>query len=276
MKLKLVEPLRDLYKDEVRAVARALGVRVSERQPFPGPGLAVRAVGEVTPDRVALVRGASAIVEEEIQAAAGRGLMPLPWQYFAVLLPVQTVVDHGGQWTHREWRVLKYLGVETKIVANDTRVSELDGLDGLVLSGGAPRVGVDPGKMGRNGEYLDAFDAPILGICAGHQFMAKHLGGDAAPAKVPEFGKSVVEIHQPDVLFQGLPNRFEVWESHNDEVTILPRDFVALASSQNCDVQAMRHRDRPLFGLQFHPEVEDTQFGADIFRNFLKLCENPK
>jgi len=95
MKLKLVEPLRDLYKDEVRAVARALGVRVSERQPFPGPGLAVRVVGEVTPERVALVRGASAIVEEEIQAAAGRGLMLLPWQYFAVLLPVQTVGVHG-------------------------------------------------------------------------------------------------------------------------------------------------------------------------------------
>jgi len=95
MKLKLVEPLRDLYKDEVRAVARALGVRVSERQPFPGPGLAVRVVGEVTPDRVAIVRGASAIVEEEIQAAAGGSLMPLPWQYFAVLLPVQTVGVHG-------------------------------------------------------------------------------------------------------------------------------------------------------------------------------------
>lgn len=95
MKLKLVEPLRDIYKDEVRAVARALGVRVSERQPFPGPGLAVRVIGEVTPDRVDLVRGASAIVEEEIQAAADRGHLPLPWQYFAVLLPVQTVGVHG-------------------------------------------------------------------------------------------------------------------------------------------------------------------------------------
>jgi len=93
--LKLVEPLRDLYKDEVRAAARALGVTVSERQPFPGPGLAVRVIGEVTPDRVDLVRGASAIVEEEIRAAAGRSLMPLPWQYFAVLLPVQTVGVHG-------------------------------------------------------------------------------------------------------------------------------------------------------------------------------------
>jgi len=95
MKLKLVEPLRDLYKDEVRAVARTLGVRGAERQPFPGPALAVRVIGEVTPERVALVREASAIVEDEIQAAASRGLMPLPWQYFAVLVPVQTVGVHG-------------------------------------------------------------------------------------------------------------------------------------------------------------------------------------
>jgi len=95
MKLKLVEPLRDVYKDEVRAVARALGVRVAERQPFPGPGLAVRVVGEVTPEKVGLVREASAIVEQEIETAAEDGRFPRPWQYFAVLLPVQTVGVHG-------------------------------------------------------------------------------------------------------------------------------------------------------------------------------------
>ena len=95
MKLRLFEPLRDLYKDEVRATARALGIRVAERQPFPGPGLAVRIVGEVTPERVAIVREASAIVETEIQAAAASGAMALPWQYFAVFLPVQTVGVHG-------------------------------------------------------------------------------------------------------------------------------------------------------------------------------------
>ena len=95
MKLKLVEPLRDIYKDEVRALARALGVRVAERQPFPGPGLAVRVVGEVTPDRVGLVREASAIVEHEIEAAAKEKRLTLPWQYFAVLLPVQSVGVHG-------------------------------------------------------------------------------------------------------------------------------------------------------------------------------------
>ena len=95
MKLKLVEPLRDLYKDEVRAVARALGVRVAERQPFPGPGLAVRIIGEVTPEKAATVRAASAIVEHEIEAAAKENRVPLPWQYFAVLLPIRTVGVHG-------------------------------------------------------------------------------------------------------------------------------------------------------------------------------------
>lgn len=183
------------------------------------------------------------------------------------------VVDNGGQWTHREWRVLKYLGADTQIVANDTPPEKLKDVDGLLLSGGAPRVGIDPGKMGRNGEYLEELDVPILGICAGHQFMAKHFGGDAAPSAVPEFGKAVLTVSQPDVLFEGLPSTFEVWESHNDEVSALPKGFVALASSPNCRIQAMRSTERPLFGLQFHPEVENTQFGYDIFRKFLKVCE---
>ena len=95
MKLKLVEPLRDLYKDEVRQVARVLGVTVSERQPFPGPALAVRVMGEVTREKVALVREACSIVEEEIEKAAKAGDMPLPWQYFAMLLDTKSVGVQG-------------------------------------------------------------------------------------------------------------------------------------------------------------------------------------
>ena len=97
MKLKLVEPLRDLYKDEVRKVARVLKLPVSERQPFPGPGLAIRIIGEATPERTEIVREACDIVEKEIEAAAEKGLMEMPWQYFAVLLPVKSVGVHGDK-----------------------------------------------------------------------------------------------------------------------------------------------------------------------------------
>ena len=95
MRLKLVEPLRDLYKDEVRKVARALKMEVAEKQPFPGPALAIRVMGEPTRESVAIVREACAIAEEEIEKAAAEGKMKLPWQYFAVLLPVRSVGVQG-------------------------------------------------------------------------------------------------------------------------------------------------------------------------------------
>lgn len=97
MGMTLVEPLRDLYKDEVRDVARILGVKASERQPFPGPALAVRCLGEVTPDNVAVVREACFIVEDEIRKAVDAGKMDAPWQYFAVLLPSKSVGVQGDR-----------------------------------------------------------------------------------------------------------------------------------------------------------------------------------
>ncbi len=99
MKLKLIEPLRDLFKDEVRRVGRDLGMpaEVLERQPFPGPGLAVRILGEVTPERVAILQEADAVCAEEIRRA---GLTTKLWQSFAVLLPVKTVGVMGDQRTY--------------------------------------------------------------------------------------------------------------------------------------------------------------------------------
>jgi GMP synthase (glutamine-hydrolysing) len=101
-RLTLVEPLRDLYKDEVREVARYLGIAGSDRQPFPGPGLAVRVGGEVTAERVELARVANRIVEEEVDRAVADGSLPRPWQYFAVLLPVRTVGVTGDNRVYGE------------------------------------------------------------------------------------------------------------------------------------------------------------------------------
>ena len=95
MEMKLCEPIRELYKDEVRSLAEFLKVSVAHRQPFPGPGLAVRVMGEATPERTEVVRQACHIAEEEMELASERNKMELPWQYFAVLIPVKTVGVQG-------------------------------------------------------------------------------------------------------------------------------------------------------------------------------------
>ena len=95
MEMELHEPLYDLYKDEVRAVARHQGIEVAERQPFPGPGLAVRVIGELTPERVMIAREACHIMETEVHKAVEAGQMEAPWQYFAVLTNTPTVGVQG-------------------------------------------------------------------------------------------------------------------------------------------------------------------------------------
>ena len=95
MEMKLCELIREIYKDEVRSLAEFLKVSVAHRQPFPGPGLAVRVMGEATPERTEVVRQACHIAEEEMELASERNEMELPWQYFAVLIPVKTVGVQG-------------------------------------------------------------------------------------------------------------------------------------------------------------------------------------
>lgn len=185
------------------------------------------------------------------------------------------VIDNGGQWTHKEWRTLKYIGVETRIIPNTTRFKELidEEVDGLVLSGGAPRIGLE-NKLGNCAEYLEKASFPILGICAGHQFMARYFGGNAKPSKIPEFGCIELNVLVSDnPLFEKVPQTSIVWESHNDEVTVLPSSFIHLAESENCLIQAMCHKEKSFFGLQFHPEVEHTEYGVQIFNNFVNICK---
>jgi len=105
--LTIVEPLREFYKDEVRNMAELLNIPSSNRQPFPGPGLAVRVLGDLTRERTEACREACAIVEEEFETAAEAGEMELPWQYFAALLPVSSVGVHGDARVYGETIVVR-------------------------------------------------------------------------------------------------------------------------------------------------------------------------
>jgi GMP synthase (glutamine-hydrolysing) len=178
------------------------------------------------------------------------------------------IVDNGGQWTHREWRVVKYLGAETRIIPNTTPLEEIEA-DALVLSGGSPRIEREMAKLGCIGDYLDDGQTPILAICVGFHFMAMYYGGEAGLAEVPEFGRIEIEVLEEDTILKGIPKRFIAWESHNDEVKRLPPGFRAIARSVSCANQAFAHDERPWFGTQFHPEVEHTEHGSEIFQNFI-------
>jgi GMP synthase (glutamine-hydrolysing) len=117
MKLKLIEPLRDLFKDEVRRIGRDLGMpdEIIERQPFPGPGLAVRILGEVTAERVAILQEADQIVVDEIKRA---GLYRKVWQSFAVLLPVKSVGVMGDQRTYANTCAIRAVESEDGMTAD--------------------------------------------------------------------------------------------------------------------------------------------------------------
>lgn len=181
------------------------------------------------------------------------------------------VVDNGGQWTHRIRRVLKEIGCDSKIIANITPMEQIDA-DALVLSGGAPRIAWESPKLGKCLDYLNYFGGPILGICVGLQLMAVYCGGKAGPSEVAEYGLARIRIIEEDDLFKGLPREFLVWESHNDEVKEAT-GFTVLAQSENCSIQAVKHLKKQYYGVQFHPEVNNTEHGEQILRNFTNIVK---
>jgi len=179
------------------------------------------------------------------------------------------VLDNGGQWTHREWRVLRDLGAETTIVPNTTPLAELRA-DGIVLSGGALSLEGTDAPLGRVGEWIDSVDVPVLAICL--EYLGRHFGGKLRTSSA-EFGSVDLTVDRPDhPMFLGLPNRFRVWSNHNDQVVEPPPGWSVLAHSEACPVQAMSHPTKLLWGVQFHPEVEHTEGGREIFRHFLDAC----
>jgi len=195
------------------------------------------------------------------------------------------VVDNGGQWTHLEMRLLKYLKAETKIVPNTTPFEDIADADGLVLSGGAPGGACDTSSMGNNDLYIDRASCPILGICAGMQLMCQHFGAEVKPMAVcsgsevandvhGEFGSVEITVLDREDIFRGLPDTMIMGVSHSDEVKQCPPGFRVTARSATCGIEAVSCNDRPLYGVQFHPEVKNSgEEGIEIFRNFLKIIE---
>ncbi len=182
------------------------------------------------------------------------------------------VLDNGGQWTHREYRVLKELGVESEVLPNTATLAEMRA-DGILLSGGALSLEGVATPLGRVAEWIDSVDVPVLGICVGHQFLGRHFGGRVARAPAPEFGRVELAVDRPEhPMFEALPRSFSVWASHNDQVAEPPSGWPLLAHSASCAVEAMAHPSRPIWGMQFHPEVEHSENGRELLRRFVALC----
>ena len=181
------------------------------------------------------------------------------------------VINNYGQFCHLIHRTVRDLDMDTKIVPNTTSVEDIldEGPDGIILSGGPSME-----RIGQCQEYVQSIDRPILGICLGHQLIARTYGGQTGCGDHGGYADVEVEIIEEDDILRGLGPRTNVWASHADEVTVLPEGFIHLARSSICEVEAMKHPQRPLYGVQWHPEVAHTKKGEELFMNFFEVCEN--
>jgi GMP synthase (glutamine-hydrolysing) len=180
------------------------------------------------------------------------------------------VINNYGQFCHLIHRAVRDLDMETKIIPNTTPFEELlaEEPDGLILSGGPEME-----RAGLCSEYIQKVDIPILGICLGHQAIALAYGGHVHTGKKGGYAKIEIEVLEEDEILKGLGPKTTVWASHADEVTVLPEGFIHLARSEICEIEAMRHPTKPIFGVQWHPEVSHTEQGEELLMNFLRVCE---
>jgi GMP synthase (glutamine-hydrolysing) len=184
------------------------------------------------------------------------------------------ILDFGAQYAQLIARRVREAGVYSELVRPDISIDELKKLNpkGLILSGGPSSV-YEPGAPKCDPKIFD-LGVPVLGICYGMQLGAQLLGGQVKPAKAREFGRAKLKVVADDALVRGLPAETTVWMSHGDQVHDLPGEFIPLATTPTCPFAAARHKTRPFFGVQFHPEVTHTPRGSQIFRNFIyDICK---
>lgn len=183
------------------------------------------------------------------------------------------IVDFGSQYTHLIARRIRELNVYSEIVPF-WDAHKIGDAQAIILSGGpmsvyddkAPKIpkSVLEGWIGRR--------IPILGICYGHQLVAHMMGGYVEKGIQGEYGATTIRIVENNILFDGLPKKFKVWMNHRDVVIEPPKGFRTVARTEGAPVAAYENPEALIFGVQFHPEVEHTEFGVKILDNFLRFC----
>lgn len=179
------------------------------------------------------------------------------------------ILDFGGQTAQLIARRVRENHVYCELLPPDTPPGELRdlGVCGLILSGGPASV-YDAGAPQCDAHLLE-LGVPVLGICYGMQALCRLLGCRVAAAPTREFGRARLHVTRPEGILASLPAETTVWMSHGDSVLDVGDAFESLASTAACPFAAVRHRSRPYFGVQFHPEVTHTPLGSRILRNFL-------
>jgi len=188
------------------------------------------------------------------------------------------VLDFGGQYCHLIARRVREHNVYSEIVPCDITPKEIEALNkglnvkGLILSGGPSSVYI------KNAPKFDPeilnLGVPVLGLCYGHQLIAYFSHGKVKKGAKREYGITYVIVDKPVGVLKGLDRKEKVWMSHGDTVYALPEEYETLAHTENCPVAAFRHKEKPVYGLQWHPEVVHTENGMIMLRNFIfEVCK---
>jgi GMP synthase (glutamine-hydrolysing) len=183
------------------------------------------------------------------------------------------ILDFGSQTTQLIARRVRECRVYCEILPCHTPIQVIREFDpkGIILSG-SPASVYDPGAPHVDPQIV-ALGPPILGICYGMQLLTHHLGGRVAAAEEREYGRALLSVDDPSDLLAGLGPETVAWMSHGDKVLALPPEWVPIAHTDNAPYAAMRHAARPLYAVQFHPEVIHTPKGRQIIENFVfRIC----
>ena len=180
------------------------------------------------------------------------------------------VLDFGSQFTQLIARRVRESRIYSEIVPFDTTIEEIRKLNpkALILSGGPSSVYDDEAPIASQ-EIID-MDIPILGICYGMQLLGYYFGAKIKAAPKKEYGRAELTIVEEDALFDGFNGKSTVWMSHADKIEELPQGFKKLGYTENSDFAAIRHIEKSIYGLQFHPEVAHTEKGSLIIENFVR------